>query len=103
MNENTLVVPKIAKLMRLDFVFLVLRVVDGAFARAIAPGTFDHPLLAEEIGRLDCISFISTPEDQPVAEIKRQNFGPIRSKRVTAQVDFAAWGKKGWPSRARRR
>ncbi len=73
MNKNALVVAEGAELMWLDFVLLVFGIIDGAFARGVAPRTLYDPLLAEKVSRLNGVGLVATAEDDPIAQIQRKN------------------------------
>ena len=67
-------VAEIAELVRFNFVLLGFGVVDVAFAHAVAPRAFYDPLLADEVGGLNRVSFVGRAEDEAVAEIQREHF-----------------------------
>lgn len=73
MNKDALVVAEIAEFVWLDFVFLGFRVVDVALAGAESPRAFHDALFADEVGGLDGIGFVSSAEDEAVAEIQGQH------------------------------
>ena len=74
MDEHAFVVAESAEFVRFDFVFLRFGVIDVAFARAETPRALHDALFAEKVCGLDGIAFVSGAEDEPVAEIQRENF-----------------------------
>ena len=72
MNHHTLVVTKIAELVRFDFVLLGFVVVHVALAGTESPRALYDTLFAEKIGGLNRIGFVGCPEDHSVAERSRR-------------------------------
>jgi len=93
-------VPEIAELVRLDFVFLGFVVVHIAFAAAVTPGAFHHPLFADEIGGLHGVGFVGGPENHPVPQVQGQNFGFVVAQRRDQRGGALRGGDNGSASLA---
>jgi hypothetical protein len=72
-NEDALVVPETAELMRLDFVFLSFGIVHVAFTGAEAPRALHHVLLAKKVSSLNGVRFVGGAEDHAVTEIEGEH------------------------------
>src|SRR5690348_12856069 len=79
-DDDALIVAKVAEFVWLYLVLLSFIVVHIAFARAESPGAFDDALLAEKISGLHRISFVGGSEDHAVAEIQREHLRFVVAK-----------------------
>ena len=61
--------------VRLDPVFLGLRIIHGPLSRIESPAPFDHPLLPEKIGGLNGARLVGGAEDHSVAKVNGEDFG----------------------------
>ena len=59
--------------VRLDLVFLLLRIVSRHLAIGVAPGFLDDALLAEEVGAFEGAFFVGGFEDETIAEIEGED------------------------------
>lgn len=72
---------QITQEVRLDLVLILLGIITRHVAACVAPRLFDHALLAEEVGALDCPFFIGSFENETIAEIESEDASFFPSER----------------------
>src|SRR5260221_1265492 len=65
-DEDALVVPETAELMRFDFVFFGFGIVHIALAGTVSPRALHHVILAQKVSSLNGIQFVGGAEDHAV-------------------------------------
>ena len=72
---------QISQQVWLYLVLFVLGIVSRPLATVIAPGLFDHALLAQKVGALDRALFIGSFENETISEIQGEDAGFFPSER----------------------
>jgi hypothetical protein len=81
MHEDAFMIAEFAELVRFDFVFLGLRIIDAALAGTGTPCPLHDLFFAKKIGGLHGVGFIGRPENHSVAKIQREHFGFVIAQR----------------------
>jgi hypothetical protein len=74
-NNNGGVLRQPTEDVRFDFVLFLFGEIAGHLAAGVAPRFLDDALLAEEVGAFQCAFFVGGFEDEPVAEVQREDAG----------------------------